>query len=31
MALGILETYQGSMNGFMSPEAKIRVLEQQLT
>jgi len=25
-----LETYQGSINGFMSPEAKIKVLEQQL-
>jgi hypothetical protein len=25
-----LETYQGTMNGFMTPEAKIKVLEQQL-
>lgn len=25
-----LETYQATMNGFMTPEAKIKVLEQQL-
>ncbi|MDD3224754.1 MAG: hypothetical protein PHX70_08690 [Clostridium sp.] len=25
-----LETYQGTINGFMTPEAKIKILEQQL-
>lgn len=25
-----LETYQGTINGFMTPDAKIKVLEQQL-